>query len=188
MGSAWLEARSSRLRIQPADKSRDAGAASGSRGGRKRARSDRAAVGTALRSRVGHGEGLEQLHTRCDPQSHRVNPRGGVRPLTSGLWPSPTLQDAIVQGVLDLANDTSAAIQAVMDAGFRRMSPAARVLRALGLSEASDRFALAKLRTDHPAASHDELRLRLALRTLPAELARILAERQGRPELVDELR
>ena len=97
------------------------------------------------------------------------------------------LRNAIDYAVPDLANDTSAAIQAVMDAGLRRMTPAARVLRALGLSEASDRFALAKLRADHPAASHEELRMRLALRTLPVELAGILAGRKGRPELCPTL-
>lgn len=67
------------------------------------------------------------------------------------------------------------------------MTPAQRVHRALALSEASDRFALAKLRVDHPTASEAELRLRLALRTLPSHLAVILARRKGHPELADEL-
>jgi hypothetical protein len=86
-----------------------------------------------------------------------------------------------------LANDTSPAIQAMLDERLRRMTPAQRVLRALALSEASDRFALAKLRVDHPTASEAELRLRLALRTLPRHLACILARRKGHPELADEL-
>jgi hypothetical protein len=62
-------------------------------------------------------------------------------------------------------------------------SPLQRVLRALALGEASDRFALAKLRLDHATATEEELRLRLALRTLPPHLGRVLAIRKGYPEL-----
>lgn len=76
----------------------------------------------------------------------------------------------------------------MLDARMRSMTPAQRALRALALSEASDCFALAKLRLDHPTATATELRLRLALRTLPLHLARILACRKGHPELADELR
>jgi len=85
-----------------------------------------------------------------------------------------------------LANDTPPAIQAMMDERFRRMTPSQRFSRALALGDASDRFALAKLRLDHPGASERELRLRLALRTLPRDLARILAVRCGTPELASE--
>ncbi len=84
-------------------------------------------------------------------------------------------------------DDTSPDAQAVLDARFRSMTPLQRVQRALALSEASDRFALAKLRADHPSAPPVELRLRLALRTLPVHLGRALASRQGYPELADEL-
>jgi hypothetical protein len=87
----------------------------------------------------------------------------------------------------NLPNDTSPAIQTMLDERLRRMTPAQRVRRALALSEASDCFALAKLRVDHPTASEAELRLRLALRTLPSHLAIILARRKGHPELADEL-
>lgn len=86
-----------------------------------------------------------------------------------------------------LPSDTSPAVQAMLDERLRRMTPAQRVRRALALGEASDRFALAKLRVDHPTASEPELRLRLALRTLPPHLASILARRKGHPELADEL-
>lgn len=83
------------------------------------------------------------------------------------------------------AGDTSPAVQAILDDRFRSMTAAERVRRALALSEASDRFALAKLRMDHPSAPPEELRLRLALRTLPPRLGRLLATRRGHPELAD---
>ena len=82
-------------------------------------------------------------------------------------------------------NDTSPAVQAALDARFRSMTATERIQRALALSEASDRFALAKIQQDHPSASSEELRLRLALRTLPPQLGRLLASRRGYPELAD---
>jgi len=84
-------------------------------------------------------------------------------------------------------DDTNPDAQAILDARFRVMTAQKRVQRALALSEASDRFALVKLRADHPCASPEELRLRLALRTLPVLLGRALASRRGYPELADEL-
>lgn len=92
------------------------------------------------------------------------------------------LRESLAQ---DLGNDTPAAVQAVLDDRFRSMTARERVRRAMALSEASDRFALAKLRQDHPLASPEELRLRLALRTLPPHLGRLLASRRGHPELAD---
>ena len=88
---------------------------------------------------------------------------------------------------LTLPRDTSPAIQARLDEHYRAMTPLQRLQRSLALRAASNRLAMALLRQELPEASELELRLRLALRTLPKELGVVLARRKGYPHLADAL-
>ena len=89
---------------------------------------------------------------------------------------------------LSIPRDTSPAIQARLDEHYRAMTPAECIGRALALAEAGNRFAEALLRQEFPEAPEVELRLRLALRTLPRDLGIVLARRMGYPHLAHDLR
>lgn len=78
-----------------------------------------------------------------------------------------------------LLADTTPEVRARLDALIRRMTPAQKVARAFGLREVASNFALAKIRADFPDESERRHRLRLALRSLPADLGRVLARRHG---------
>ena len=69
-------------------------------------------------------------------------------------------------------DDTSPEVEAILIAGFRRMTPAERLARACDLSLAVRQLALARLRSEHPSASERELQLRLAALTIDAETMR----------------
>ena len=88
---------------------------------------------------------------------------------------------------LPLPTDTSPEIQARLDEHYRAMTPLQRLRRCLALREASHQLAMAYLRQEFPEASELELRIRVALRTLPKELGIVLARRKGYPQLADEL-
>jgi hypothetical protein len=90
--------------------------------------------------------------------------------------------------VLSIPRDTSPEIQARLDAHYRGMTPAESVGRALALTEVSNRFGLSLLRQEFPEASDLELRLRLALRTLPKDLGVVLARRMGYPHFAHDIR
>jgi hypothetical protein len=64
-----------------------------------------------------------------------------------------------------------------MDDLLRRMSPAAKLARALALGEVARAMALTRLRVEHPDASDAELRRRLAIDLLPPALAERLRAR-----------
>lgn len=95
-------------------------------------------------------------------------------------------RDTVV--VLSTARDTSPEIQARLDEHYRAMTPLQRLHRSLALRAASNQLAMAYLRQELPEASELELRLRLALRTLPKDLGIVLARQKGYPHLVDDLR
>jgi hypothetical protein len=90
-------------------------------------------------------------------------------------------------GSLPLPRDTSPEIQARLDEHYRAMTPLQRLHRSLALRAASHQLAMLHLRQQYPEASNLELRLRLALRTLPKDLGIVLARRKGYPHLADEL-
>ena len=69
-------------------------------------------------------------------------------------------------------DDTSPEVEAILIAGYRRMTPAERLARACDLSLAVRQLALARLRSEHPSASERELQLRLAALTIDAETMR----------------
>lgn len=68
------------------------------------------------------------------------------------------------------------------------MTPAERIGRALALAEMGNRFAMALLRQEFPDAPDVELRLRVALRTLPRALGIAFAQHMGYPHLAHDLR
>ena len=69
-------------------------------------------------------------------------------------------------------DDTSLDAEAVLVAGYRRMTPMERLARACDLSLAVRQMALARLRAEHPLATERELRLRVAALTIDAETMR----------------
>jgi hypothetical protein len=69
-------------------------------------------------------------------------------------------------------DDTSPEVEALLIAGYQRMTPAERLERACDLSLAVRQLALARLRSEHPHASERELRLRLAALTIDPETMR----------------
>lgn len=58
--------------------------------------------------------------------------------------------------------DTSAKAEQFLIEGYRRMSPAQKLARVRGLTQAVQQLALARIRQQHPHADERELRLRLA--------------------------
>jgi hypothetical protein len=66
--------------------------------------------------------------------------------------------------------DTTEEAWAIVEEGLRRMSPAQRVARAISLTIAAHRVALAQIRRQHPDEDERRHRLRLAARMLPHEL------------------
>ncbi len=69
-------------------------------------------------------------------------------------------------------DDTAPEVEALLIAGYQRMTPAERLERACDLSLAVRQLALARLRSEHPDASERELRLRLAALTIDPETMR----------------
>lgn len=69
-------------------------------------------------------------------------------------------------------DDTPPEVEAILVAGYQRMTPAERLARACDLSLAVRQLALSRLRSEHPNASERELRLRLAALTIDAETMR----------------
>ena len=82
------------------------------------------------------------------------------------------------------AQDTPPGIEALIIAGYRRMSPAEKLGRVQALNETALQFAAARVRREHPAISERELRLRLASLWLDrATMIRVFdwdPDRQGR--------
>lgn len=68
--------------------------------------------------------------------------------------------------------DTPPEIRRLLVAGYRRMSPAEKAVRIVGLTHAVQQVALARLRVQHPGADERELALRLAALWLPPRLMR----------------
>jgi hypothetical protein len=60
------------------------------------------------------------------------------------------------------ANDTHPTAEAVLIAGYRRMSPAEKLQRVQALNETVLQFAAARVKQEHPGITERELRLRLA--------------------------
>jgi hypothetical protein len=69
-------------------------------------------------------------------------------------------------------DDTPPEVEAILVAGYRRMTPAERLARACDLSLAVRQLALSRLRSEYPSASDRELQLRLAALTIDAETMR----------------
>ncbi len=68
--------------------------------------------------------------------------------------------------------DTAESAWSVVQDGVQRMTPEARVRRAIALTILAHSFALATIRRDHPDESDRQHRLRLAARILPRETMR----------------
>ena len=79
---------------------------------------------------------------------------------------------AIGCAVADPTNDTDPRVQAMLIAGFRRMSPGEKLARVSGMSQMVKQLALCDVRRRHPTADARELRLRVASRWLDAETMR----------------
>jgi hypothetical protein len=81
-------------------------------------------------------------------------------------------------------SDTQPEVEAILMAGYRRMTAAEKLWRVQALNESVLQFAAARLRQDHPGIDERELRLRLASRWLDREtMIRAFAwdpERHGR--------
>ncbi len=78
-------------------------------------------------------------------------------------------------------SDTSSAAQAHLDAHYRRMSPAAKVKRLLGLTELTHALAATAVQADCPTEDARGVRLRVVARTWDRELlASYLAWREAR--------
>jgi hypothetical protein len=69
-------------------------------------------------------------------------------------------------------SDTSPAAEAFLIAGYRAMSPAAKLERVGALSEAIAQLAMSDIERRHPTASPRERLLRLASRRIDAETMR----------------
>lgn len=67
-------------------------------------------------------------------------------------------------------DDTHPAIEALLVAGYRRMSPAERLTRVRALTRAVQEVALLGIRTRHPNADAQEQALRLASLWIAPEL------------------
>jgi hypothetical protein len=61
-----------------------------------------------------------------------------------------------------LSEDTAPAVEALLIAGYRRMTPAQKLARVEALNETALQFAAARVRREHPGIPERELRLRLA--------------------------
>jgi hypothetical protein len=75
-------------------------------------------------------------------------------------------------------SDTHPAIEAVLIAGYRRMSPAEKVRRVEAMNETVLQLAAARIRKEHPGISERDLRYRLASLWVSPEL---LQKAVGRP-------
>jgi hypothetical protein len=69
-------------------------------------------------------------------------------------------------------NDTHPAVEEFLLEGYRKMTIAEKLNRVVALSRAVQTLALSDVRRTHPTAETRELQLRLASRSLPAELMR----------------
>jgi hypothetical protein len=67
-------------------------------------------------------------------------------------------------------DDTDPAVQAMLIAGYRAMSPAQKLERVRSLTQTVQEIALADIRRRHPEANEREQMLRLASRWLDREL------------------
>jgi len=72
---------------------------------------------------------------------------------------------------MDLPSDTTPVVEQLIIEGYRRMSPAEKLGRVVGLNRALDQLATARLRARYgPRLSDRDLRLRLAALRLDAKM------------------
>jgi hypothetical protein len=74
--------------------------------------------------------------------------------------------------VKPLFADTDPAAERVLIEGYRRMTPAERLARAMDLIQAAQLLVEADVRRRHPDASEREVALRVAFRRIPPDLMR----------------
>jgi len=78
--------------------------------------------------------------------------------------------DRLPQMIKPPPDDTAPAVDALLVAGYRRMSPAEKLERVRALTHAVQELALADIRRRHPDADEREQALRLASRWIAPEL------------------
>ena len=69
-------------------------------------------------------------------------------------------------------DDTSPEAEAILIEGYRKMTPAQRAARMIGLMRTVELLAMAGVRANHPNADEHELKMRLGSRWLDAETMR----------------
>lgn len=77
--------------------------------------------------------------------------------------------------------DTPEAVERIVFAGYRRMSPAEKMARMVELSRAAEGFSRAGLRARHPGLDDEQIDVKLAeVRLGPDLVARVLERRSQR--------